>query len=90
MIRVESVKYSLNDYDTVYDAIKHCVDELPSDNKPHICNLIYGSSYVIFAQKISYNDYASAFAISYNSQRPIYLLKVKGSWSQILLSGTNV
>ena len=88
MIRVESVLYRYGDYGTIYDAIKHYVDNLANDNTLHICNFTYGSGYMIFTQKYSANNYASAFVISYNSQRPIYLFKTNGSWNQILLNGT--
>ena len=88
MIRVESVLYKYGDYGTIYDAIKHYVDNLANDNTLHICNFTYGSGYMIFTQKYSANNYVSAFVISYNSQRPIYLFKTNGSWNQILLNGT--
>ena len=88
MIRVESVVYNYGDYDTIYDAIKHYVDNLANDNTFHICYFIYGSGHMIFTQKYHANNYASAFVISYNLQRPIYLFKTDGSWNQILLNGT--
>lgn len=90
MIRVESVLYEYGDYDTLYDAIKHYVDNLPSDDTLHICNFTYGSGYMIFTQKYSGNNYASAFVISYNAHLPIYLFKVNGGWNQILLNGTAI
>ena len=87
---VEMISYNYGDYDTVYDAIKHYVDELENDNTLHICKLVYGSEYIVFAQKYNLDDYASAFVISYNSQHPIYLFKSVGSWGQVLLNGTAI